>query len=127
MYNVTLLEYDLLSQTHLQRQLNGGTIIKEVLTNSLNYIEGNMPKKRKLMIYSGNERNIAAVLKNLDLWSPHIPNEAASVIFEMYFDNETQIHGIKVFIFLLHYDMILWDDLKKSSTYLVEYNPRNNR
>ncbi|XP_043260530.1 venom acid phosphatase Acph-1-like isoform X1 [Colletes gigas] len=96
LYNMTLLEYDLLSQTHLQRQLNGGTILKEILANSLNYIYGGIPKERKLIIYSGNDRNIVAILKTLDLWSPHIPNEAASVIFEMYYDNETLSHGIKI-------------------------------
>lgn len=96
MYNVTLLEYDLLSKTPLQRQLNGGTILKEIIANSLNYIRGEMPNERKLMIYSGNDRNIVAILKSLDLWSPHIPNEAASIIFEMHFDNETRRHGIKV-------------------------------
>ncbi|XP_076233802.1 venom acid phosphatase Acph-1 [Calliopsis andreniformis] len=96
MYNVTLLQYDLLSHTPLQRQLNGGTILKEILSNSLDYIRGTISKERKLMMYSGNDRNIVAILKSLDLWSPHIPNEAASIIFEMHFDNETQSHGIKI-------------------------------
>ncbi|KAK1119749.1 hypothetical protein K0M31_013165 [Melipona bicolor] len=96
MYNVSLLEYDLLWQTPLQKQLNGGTILKEILANSLMYIDGQIPEERKLMIYSGNERNIVGVLKGLNLWSPHIPNEAASVIFEMYFDNETESYGVKI-------------------------------
>ncbi|XP_017888893.1 venom acid phosphatase Acph-1-like [Ceratina calcarata] len=96
MYNISLLEYDLLWQTSLQKQLNGGTILKEVLANSLSYIDKTIPKERKLMIYSGNDRNIVGVLKALNLWSPHIPNEAASIIFELYFDSETGDHGIKV-------------------------------
>ena len=96
MYNVLLLEYDLLWQTPLQKQLNGGMILKEILANSLMYIDGQIPEERRLMIYSGNERNIVGVLKGLNLWSPHIPNEAASVIFELYFDNETESHGMKV-------------------------------
>ncbi|CAL7935090.1 unnamed protein product [Xylocopa violacea] len=96
MYNVSLLEYDLLGQTLLQKQLNGGTIIKEILANSLMYVHGSIPKERKLMMYSGNERNIVGVLKGLNLWMPHIPNEAASLIFELYFDNETESHGIKI-------------------------------
>lgn len=96
MYNITLLEYDLLWQTTLQKQLNGGTMLKEVLANSLTYIDKTVPRERKLMIYSGNERNIVGVLKALNLWSPHIPKEAASVIFELYLDNETGDHGIKI-------------------------------
>ncbi|CAK9821617.1 Venom acid phosphatase Acph-1 [Anthophora retusa] len=96
MYDVSLLEYDLLWETPLQKQLNGGTILKEVLTNSLMYIKGSIPGERKLMAYSGNERNIVSVLKALNLWSPHIPNEGASVIFELYFDDETGDHGMKI-------------------------------
>lgn len=100
MYNITLLEYDLLSATLLQRQLNGGTFLGEIIGNSLKYIVGDIPKERKMMLYSGDARNIAGILKNLDLWSPHIPKEAAALIFELYFDNETNIYGIKVTFFL---------------------------
>jgi len=101
MYNVTLLEYDLLSATPLQRQLNGGIFLGEIIGNSLKYIIGDIPKERKMMLYSGDARNIVGVLKNLDLWSPHIPNEAAALIFELYFDNVTNIYGIKVTFYLL--------------------------
>lgn len=96
MYNVSLLEYDLLWETPLQKKLNGGAIVREILVNSLMYIKGDIPRKRKLMMFSGNERNVVSVLKSLNLWSPHIPNEAASVIFELYFDNETESHGVKI-------------------------------
>ncbi|XP_011706474.1 PREDICTED: venom acid phosphatase Acph-1-like [Wasmannia auropunctata] len=96
MYNITLLEYDLLSATSLQRQLNGGTLLGEIISNSLSYIIGDIPKERKMMLYSGDARNIVGVLKNLDLWSPHIPNEAAALIFELYFDNDTNIYGMKI-------------------------------
>ncbi|XP_011864396.1 PREDICTED: venom acid phosphatase Acph-1-like isoform X2 [Vollenhovia emeryi] len=96
MYNVTLLEYDLLSATPLQRQLNGGIFVGEIISNSLRYIIGDIPKERKMMLYSGDARNIVGVLKNLNLWSPHIPNEAAALIFELYFDNDTNAYGIKI-------------------------------
>lgn len=99
MYNVSLLEYDLLSATPLQRQLNGGTLLEEIIGNSLSYSTGNMSKKRKMMLYSGDERNIIGVLKNLDLWSPHIPKEAAALIFELYFDDNINLYGMKVFYF----------------------------
>lgn len=102
MYNVSLMEYELLWQTPLQKQLIGGTILKEVLANSLLYIQGHIPQKRKLMMYSGNEINIVGILKGLDLWVPHIPNEAAAVIFEMYFDNVTKSHEMKVRLFVIN-------------------------
>ncbi|XP_012231964.1 venom acid phosphatase Acph-1-like isoform X2 [Linepithema humile] len=96
MYNVSLLEYDLLSETLLQRQLNGGILLEEIIGNSLKYSMGDISKKRKLMLYSGDERNIVGVLKSLDLWSPHIPNEAAALIFELYFDNDINLYGMKI-------------------------------
>ncbi|XP_014472118.1 PREDICTED: venom acid phosphatase Acph-1-like [Dinoponera quadriceps] len=96
MYNVTLSEYDLLSATLLQRQLNGGTFLAEIVGNSLKYMSGEIPENRKMMLYSGDGRNIAGVLRNLDLWSPHIPNEAAALIFELYLDNDTDTYGIKI-------------------------------
>lgn len=96
MYNVTLLEYDLLSTTSLQKQFNGGTFLKEIIGNSLQYKIGDLSKERKIILYSGDERNIVGVLKNLNLWSPHIPNEAAALIFELYFNNNTNMYGMKI-------------------------------
>ncbi|XP_018403552.1 PREDICTED: venom acid phosphatase Acph-1-like [Cyphomyrmex costatus] len=107
MYNVTLLEYDLLSTTPLQKQLNGGTFLEEIIGNSLKYIIGDISKKQKMMLYSGNVRNIVGVLKNLNLWSPHIPNEAAALIFELYFNNDTNTYGIKINYYTGIDDMII--------------------
>lgn len=98
MYNTTLLEYDLLSATSLQRQLNGGVLLGEIINNSLRYTTGDTPGECRMMLYSGDQRNIVGVLKNLDLWSPHIPNEAAALIFELYYDSDTDAHGMKVTI-----------------------------
>lgn len=139
MYNVTLLEYDLLSTTPLQRQLNGGTLLKEIIGNSLKYKIGDLSKKQKIILYSGDERNIVGVLKNLDLWSPHMPNEAAALIFELYFDNDTDIYGMKVtFIlfscvcvyYLLFYLTFLQlypaKLFKNSSFYFYMYKLKNN-
>ncbi|XP_029165957.1 venom acid phosphatase Acph-1-like [Nylanderia fulva] len=96
MYDATLLEYDLLSTTPLQKQLNGGTFLKEIIGNSLQYKIGELSAERKMILYSGDERNIVGVLKNLNLWSPHIPNEAAALIFELYFNNDTNMYGMKI-------------------------------
>lgn len=96
MYDVTLLEYDLRSTTLLQKQLNGGTLLKEIIANSLKYKIGDLSKERKIILYSGDEGNIVGTLKNLNLWSPHIPNEAAALIFELYFKNDTNIYEMKI-------------------------------
>jgi len=114
MYDIALLEYDLFSTTPLQKQLNGGTFLKEIIGNLLKYKIGDLSKDRKIILYSGDERNIVGVLKNLNLWSPHIPNEAAALIFELYFDNETDIYEIKVtltlyslFTYIIYYFILL--------------------
>lgn len=96
MYNVTLLQYDLLSRTKIQKQLDGGTFLKEVIINALKYIEKNITEERKIMMYSGDDENIVGILKAMNLWSPHIPSEASSLIFELYFDNETETHGLRI-------------------------------
>lgn len=96
MYNVSMLLYDTLSESQLQKQLNGGTMLKEIAGNLLRYIQGVIPHSRKIMLYSGNDRNVAGLLKSMDTWSPHIPNEAAAVIFEMYHDNVTNTHYVKI-------------------------------
>lgn len=101
MYNVTLLQYDLLSKTTIQKQLNGGTFLKEIIVNALKYIQGNITEDRKILMYSGDDRNIVGILKAMNLWSPHIPTEATSLIFELYFNNVTSKYGIKVRIFCL--------------------------
>ncbi|KAK2588039.1 hypothetical protein KPH14_004109 [Odynerus spinipes] len=96
MYNVTLLQYDLLSRTKIQKQLGGGTFLKEVIINALKYIQGNITGERKIIMYSGDDRNIVGILKAMNLWSPHIPSEAASLIFELYFNNETAQYGVRI-------------------------------
>lgn len=114
MYNVTLLQYDLLSKTTIQKQLNGGTFLKEIIVNALKYIQGNITQDRKIMMYSGDDRNIVGILKAMNLWSPHIPSEATSLIFELYFNNVTTKYGMKVRIFCLF--IILLTYLKKESS-----------
>lgn len=96
MYNVTLLEYELLTHSPLQRMLNGGTMLKEIIGNCLKHIRGALPKGRKMMLYSGDEKNIASVLKTLNIWFPHIPKEASALIFELTRDTETDKYGIRV-------------------------------
>ncbi|XP_015179983.1 PREDICTED: venom acid phosphatase Acph-1-like, partial [Polistes dominula] len=96
MYNVTLLQYDLLSMTTVQRQLNGGTFLKEITLNALKYSQGIITNDMKMMMYSGDVRNIIGILKAMNLWSPHIPSEASSLIFELYFNNVTSTYGIMI-------------------------------
>lgn len=60
-----------------------------------------------MMLYSGDARNIVGVLKNLDFWSPHIPEEAAALIFELHLDNDTGAYGMKVNLVLYFLSVIV--------------------
>ncbi|XP_043492401.1 venom acid phosphatase Acph-1-like [Polistes fuscatus] len=95
-YNVTLLQYDLLTMTNVQKQLSGGTFLKEIILNAIKYSHGIMTNDRKIMMYSGDIKNIIGILKAMNLWSPHIPSEASSLIFELYFNNVTSQYGMMI-------------------------------
>ena len=42
----------------------------------------------KIFLYSGHEMNIVAMLKNLRLWKPHIPQYTSAVIIELFEKSE---------------------------------------
>lgn len=96
MKNVTLLSYDLLGSTNLQKQLNGGSLLKKIINDSLEYEKNNGTSKRKIFTYSGEELNVIGVLQSMNLWSPHILSPASSLIFEIYYDNTTAQYTVKV-------------------------------
>ncbi|XP_012285663.1 venom acid phosphatase Acph-1 [Orussus abietinus] len=96
MYFATLLSYNLSSITKLQKRLNGGALLKKIIDDSVAHLAGNISNDHKIMMYSGDERNVAGILQNLNLWSPHIPSEGAAVIFEVYEINKDDGYSVKV-------------------------------
>jgi hypothetical protein len=94
MMNLTLTAYDLLSKTIVQKRLNGGPIIKTILKNCKDKIRRIESNNRKINIYSGDDRNFAGVLKNLNIPFYEIPNTGAALIFELF--SEENNYFIKV-------------------------------
>ncbi|XP_011500277.1 PREDICTED: venom acid phosphatase Acph-1-like [Ceratosolen solmsi marchali] len=84
MLNLTLTAYDLLSKTIVQKRLNGGSIIKTIIKHSKDKINGILSSDRKINIYSGDDRNLAGVLKVLKIPFYEIPHVGGALIFELF-------------------------------------------
>lgn len=52
-------------------------------------------KNRKILLYSGHETNIVAILQTLGVYKPHVPQYASTVIVEFYEWNSQ--YYVKVF------------------------------
>ncbi|XP_015117678.1 venom acid phosphatase Acph-1 [Diachasma alloeum] len=96
MENVTLAAYETLSKTRLQKTLNGGPLLKKILNDSLAHQNRNGTSKLKLLMYSGEDRNVMALLQNLGAWTPHILKQGASIIFEVHRDSNSPEYTIKM-------------------------------
>lgn len=75
--------YDLLSRTTTQKRLNGGSFLKSVITNSKKYMNKTMSKDRKINVYSGDDRNFAGVMRNLNISTHQLPHAGSALIFEL--------------------------------------------
>ncbi|KAK0094919.1 hypothetical protein PV326_009638 [Microctonus aethiopoides] len=96
MKNITLFSYDLLSHSILQKQLNGGTLLKEIIKDTLADQINNSKRKLKISLYSGEERNLIGVLQSMGLWKPHILNSVESLIFEIYQKSPREQYTVKL-------------------------------
>lgn len=81
--NLTLTAYDLLSRTTMQKRLNGGSFLKSVIVDSKSYMNKSLSNDRKINIYSGDERNFAGVMRNLNISTHQLPNPGSALIFEL--------------------------------------------
>lgn len=78
--------YDLLSETNLQKRLNGGVFLKSIITDWKNYINKTLNNDRKINIYSGDDRNFAGIMKNLNISLYQLPNPGSALVFELHED-----------------------------------------
>lgn len=104
--NVTLLSYELQAQTKIQKILNGGTLLKKIIEDSMNF-KNSENSKRKLYLYSGEEKNIHGILQSLDVWVPHVLSPGAALIFEIYSDSFTKEFTVKVTQISIHKIIII--------------------
>lgn len=90
-----LAEYERLSKTPIQKRLNGGTMLKHVIQQSEEMQRDNATTT-KMYLYSGDDRNVVGLLYAMNTWSPHVPNDASAVIFEVYHDDANNQTTLKV-------------------------------
>lgn len=61
-----------------------GPYLRLVTKTMLDFITGTLNDERKIYLYSGHETNVAAVLKALQLYRPHVPEYSSGVILELH-------------------------------------------
>lgn len=94
--DATFLSYDQSAETKRQMQLNGGTLLQKIISNSMAHEKNNGTSKLKIFMYSAEERTLIGLLKIMNSWSPHILSPAAALLFEVYADSVTNKYAIKV-------------------------------
>ncbi|XP_058809256.1 venom acid phosphatase Acph-1-like isoform X1 [Phymastichus coffea] len=92
--NLTLTAYDLLSTTKLQKHLNGGSLLKTIVNDWQARVNGTLHKDRKIHVFSGDDRNLAGVMKNLNLTMTELPTSGEALIFELW--SEANRHYVQV-------------------------------
>ncbi|CAD6231754.1 GSCOCG00001569001-RA-CDS [Cotesia congregata] len=96
---LTFLSYDQLANTDRQKKLNGGTLLKKIISDSLTHQESNGTSKLKIIMYSAEDRNIIGLLKSINLWSPHYLSSTTALIFETYSDTLTNKYSLKMMFY----------------------------
>ncbi|XP_024938423.1 venom acid phosphatase Acph-1 isoform X2 [Cephus cinctus] len=93
---LTLMEvdYELLGKTNLQRQLNGGVLLKKIILDTIAYMSGD--NNTKIYQYSGDDINLIGLLHAMNIWIPYVPQEGTAIIFEVYKNTENNVYAIKI-------------------------------
>ncbi|XP_015589425.1 venom acid phosphatase Acph-1-like isoform X2 [Cephus cinctus] len=97
-------DYVIQSYTKEMQKYNGGVWIREWLRNVDNYINGTATYRA--LFYSGHEINIAGILNSLNVFIPHVPEFASSVILELH------KYGEEYFVRALHKNLDTAVELK---------------
>ncbi|XP_015117680.1 venom acid phosphatase Acph-1 [Diachasma alloeum] len=79
--NGTILEYDIVSYNEKLKRLNGGMLLKYITETMESVING--ANKRKISLLSGHETNVAALLKTLGIYYPHVPEYSSAIFVEL--------------------------------------------
>jgi len=95
LYNLRVMKKSIESQASLAiRRLQGGPLVGKLLSNFQDFTRGTLNpedhtgsgnKTIKMMLYSGHDTNIAAILGTLDLYTPPFwPGYGSAVLLELY-------------------------------------------
>ncbi|XP_022909416.1 venom acid phosphatase Acph-1-like [Onthophagus taurus] len=79
------------------KRLNGGRMLKIVLNQMLSKIKDELPKERKIYLYSGHENNVINILAALNVFKAHVPKYSAAAIIELYYVPLSNEYRVKVF------------------------------
>lgn len=103
--DICAIEYILQTYTARMKRLVGGAWIKLFLDNTNDLINGiNIPPKA--VFYGSNEIQVAAILNTLDVYKPHVPGYASTILFELHAVNNefyVKVYFIYYFINLLNF------------------------
>lgn len=80
-----VLEYKIMNYNEKMIRQNGGMLVKKFITDMEAVRNGSMEKNRKIMLYSAHDITVAAVLKALNVYYPHVPQFTSAVIAELHF------------------------------------------
>ncbi|XP_051168236.1 venom acid phosphatase Acph-1-like [Leptopilina boulardi] len=93
----SVLEYKIMNYNKNMIRQNGGMLVKKFIEDMKAVGNGSMDKKRKIMLYSAHDITVAAVLKALDVYYPHVPKFSSAVIVELHLIEQ------KYFVKILYY------------------------
>lgn len=71
-----------------------GGFLRKVINDTVSTISGSSPQKRKMFLYSAHDINVAGLLINLGIYTPHYPPYACYILIEVH--EIANVHGIKV-------------------------------
>ncbi|XP_014217453.1 venom acid phosphatase Acph-1-like isoform X2 [Copidosoma floridanum] len=92
----TYLEYEIFSHNRRMRRLNGGKLLYAIMKDMKMAMVGEIPKNRRIALYSGHETNVAAVLQALGIFEPHVPAYSSAVLFELHaINNEYYVKVVR--------------------------------
>ncbi|KAJ8664800.1 hypothetical protein QAD02_006462, partial [Eretmocerus hayati] len=92
------LAYRIKSYSTLQRKLNGGKLLLNIIRKMDEAKQNISHVSPKVNLYSGHETTIAALLATLGVYEPHVPQYTSAVIIEFY-EQEFQYY-VKVVYYL---------------------------
>ncbi|KAJ8664792.1 hypothetical protein QAD02_006454 [Eretmocerus hayati] len=90
-----LLYYDLYSFTLPLRKFNGGKLVRELVEKFESVKTG--VSEGRVLLYSAHEDILVGLLKNLNIYEPHVPDYTNALILEFH-ETEDQ-HFIKIYYY----------------------------
>ncbi|KAK0094920.1 hypothetical protein PV326_009639 [Microctonus aethiopoides] len=107
MWEAAVFHYHMRSYNSKLRRLNGGMLLRNFIDIMTGIANKTINDGRKIQLFSGHENNVAAFLKTLGIFKPHVPEYSSCVILELLRDKYRQYYvGVRHFsiIFILNYE-----------------------